>query len=391
MSATTLVLFAGVAVSLLLLSYIYALYPVALLLASRFVLTSATSHSDRSDDELPSVSLIIAAYNEEAVIGRKIENSLALEYPSDKLEIVVFSDASSDRTDEIVESYADRGVRLERIQGRVGKTECQNRVAAMVDADVLVFSDANCMYEPDAIRKLVSRFDDDVGCVVGELRHTRTEDDVVGESIYWRYNRLVKRLESKISSVVKGNGAIYAVRADRYVPLPADSMSDFAGPLAIRKRGYAVQYAHDAVAREPTAGSVDAERSRKIRMVTRSWHTLRRHLELLNPLRFGIYSVQFFTDTILWWCSPLLFLGLFTSAALLWLQTGHVLFSLVVGGYAMLIALGLVGRYLERNRTEAPSVFHISHYFLVGNYSLVMGALNFLRGRTIVTWETANE
>lgn len=389
MSPTSIALVAVLTASSALVAYAYFLYPAGLWVVSRFVSHSTPTLPD--DDELPTVSLIIAAYNEEDVIADKIENSLDLDYPDVKLDVVVFSDASSDRTDEIVESYVDRGVELRRIEGRVGKTECQNQVVEMVDGDVLVFSDANCMYDADAIRRLVARFDEDVGCVVGELRHTRTKDDVEGESLYWRYTRLVKRLESKIGSVVKGNGAIYAVRREDYVPLPADAMSDFAEPLAIRERGRRVAYAHDAVARERTAGSVEAERARKTRIATRSWHTVSQHLGLLDPFEYGRFSLQFFTDTILWWSTPLLFVLAFVSGAALWLLTEAVVFGLVVVGFVALFAAGLVGHVLNRRGSSVPSLFHIPHYFLVGNYSLLVGAWNFFRGHNIVTWNTMNE
>lgn len=374
--------------SLVALAFPVLAYPVVLAIAVRFV---PPPPRRSADEELPTVTLIIAAYNEEAVIADKIENSFELDYPDDKLEIVVFSDASSDRTDEIVRSYADAGVELMRIEGRVGKTECQNQVAAAVDGDVLVFSDANSMYEPDAIRRLVDRFADDVGCVVGELRHTRTDEDVAGETLFWRYNRLVKRLESRISSVVKGNGAIYAVRNEDYVPLPSDEISDFAEPLAVKACGRAVQYAHDAVALERTAGSVDAEQARKVRIVTRSWHTMWRYLGLLNPFEHGAYSFMLFTDTVLWWIMPLLVAATLASSAALFALTGHPLFALVVAGFVLLGALGALGYYLERRGRSVPFVFHLPHYFLVGNYSLVVGGWNFLRGRNIVTWETAND
>ncbi|WP_135828649.1 glycosyltransferase family 2 protein [Halorussus halobius] len=382
-------LLAAFVTSLSLASFAYVLYPALLHVLARFA--PSNEGQALSDDDLPAVSLIIAAYNEEAVIADKIENSLALDYPAEKLDVVVFSDASSDRTDEIVRSYADRSVELERIEGRVGKTECQNRVAERVGGEILVFSDANCMYDADAIRRLVARFDDDVGCVVGELRHTRTEDDVEGESLYWRYTRLVKRLESRLGSVVKGNGAIYAVRREDYVPLPADAMSDFAEPLAVRERGGRVAYAHDAVARERTAGSVEAELSRKTRIATRSWHTVAQHRGLLNPLQYGRYSLQLFTDTVLWWTTPLLFAVAFASATALWVLTGSVVFGLVVAGFVALLLAGLVGHVLNRQGSSVPSLFHVPHYFLVGNYSLLVGVWNFLRGHNVVTWNTANE
>lgn len=369
-------------------AYAYVLYPATLLAVSRFA--SGEARRDPAAD-LPSVALIIAAYNEENVIADKIENSLELDYPGDKLDVIVFSDASSDRTDDVVRSYASAGVELDRIEGRVGKTECQNRVAERVDADVLVFSDANSMYEPDAVRRLVARFGDGVGCVVGEVRHTRSEDDVKGESVYWSYRRLVKRLESKIGSVVVGNGAIYAVRSADYVRLSPDLTSDLAEPLAVRRRGRTVKYAADAVARERTAGSVAVERARKTRIATRSWHTVGQYLDLTNPFEYGFYAVQLVSNTVLWWSTPALLTVAFASAVALAALADPVVFGTVVAGYLLVLALGLTGHHLDKTGRDVPDLFHIPHYFIVGNYSLVVGWLNFLRGENVVTWETAND
>ncbi|KTG11070.1 glycosyl transferase [Haloprofundus marisrubri] len=342
-------------------------------------------------DEPPKVALIIAAYNEEAVIADKLENSLELDYPDEKLDIVVFSDASSDRTDDIVRSYADQGVRLERIEGRVGKTACQNAVAERVDAEVLVFSDANSMYEPDAVRKLVSSMGPEVGCVVGELRLSRETDDVEGESIWWQYTRFIKEYESKLGSVVKGNGAIYAIRSEAYVPLPADAISDFAEPLSIRSEGWRVVYEPDAIAREHTARSVDAELRRKVRITTRSWHTVAQYLHLLNPLRYGFFSVKFASDTVLWWSTPMLSAVAFVALGALVTLTGSFLYLVPFSASVGFLLLGLVGYLLEDGRRKVPNLFHVPYYFLVGNYSLLVGAWNFVNSRNVVTWETANK
>lgn len=371
-------------VSVVLAGYVYG-YP-GVLAALAAVLRDK---KPRRTATRPQVTLIVAAYNEEEVIAEKIENCLALDYPDEKLDIVVFSDASTDRTDEIVRSYADDGVELRRIEGRVGKTECQNRVAATAEGDILVFTDANAMFDPDAIEMLVSRFTDDVGCVVGELRHTCAADDVTGESLYWRYMRLIKRLESRLTSVVKGNGAIYAVRSDAYVPLDPEEISDFAEPLAVKADGWAVTYESEAVARERTAGSVDAERSRKVRIATRGWHALPRYLSLANPLRYGFYAVQFLTNTLLWWSSPLYLMAAVVSAVGL-AVLGVAPFGLVVSASAIMLVLAAGGFVLDERRKTgtAPTLLHVPHYFLMGNYSLLIGFWNFLRGENIVTWET---
>lgn len=380
--------------SVALIAHAYFLYPLFLyLLAAVLPDGDGDGEFPEAETTLPSVALVIAAYNEEAVIEEKIENSLELNYPGEKLNIIVFSDASSDQTDAIVRSYADAGIELIRIEGRVGKTECQNRVAAAVDAEVLVFSDANSMYEPDAIRSLVSRFDDGVGCVVGELRYRQTTDGVEGESLYWRYARFIKRLESKIGSVVKGNGAVYAVRREEYVPLPPDTMSDFAEPLTVRVSGAEVKYEPRAVAWEHTAGSIKAEQSRKIRIITRSWYTISRYRSIFNPFEYGWYALQVFTDTVLWWSMPILSLIAFGSATLLAVLTGSLIFAAVTAACVGLLLLGSIGFYLDRLRgaDTIPAIFHVPHYFLVVNHSLLVGLWSFFYGKNIISWETSNE
>ncbi|NEU58097.1 glycosyltransferase family 2 protein [Halorussus sp. MSC15.2] len=353
--------------------------------------SGASSASAESTDcgpeaSLPSVSLVVAAYNEEDVIADKIENSLALDYPDEKLEILVFSDASSDATDDIVRSY--EGVELIRVEGRVGKTECQNVVADRADGDILVFSDANSMYEPDAIRRLVARFDDDVGCVVGGLHYDNVGDNTGGIPVYRRFERFVQRAESRTGSIVKGNGAIYAVRADDYVPLAPDLMSDFAEPMAIRSLGKRVTFAPDAVALERARDDLDSQRDAENRITTRSWHTLSSFTELLNPAEYGTYSVKLWSRTVLLWLTPV-FLGVAgSSALLLTLLEPTPLHLLVAGGFgAFALSVGVTAGAKRRGRS-VPLPLQATYYFALLNYSLLVGLSNFLRGRNVVTWDT---
>ncbi|MFC4451570.1 glycosyltransferase family 2 protein [Halorussus aquaticus] len=349
---------------------------------------SAESADGETKSSLPTVSLVVAAYNEEDVIADKIENSLALDYPDEQLEILVFSDASSDATDDIVRSYADEGVELIRVEGRVGKTECQNVVADRADGDVLVFSDANSMYEPDAIRRLVARFDDDVGCVVGGLHYENVGDNTGGIPVYRRFERFVQRAESRTGSIVKGNGAIYAVRADDYVPLAPDLMSDFAEPMAIRSLGKRVTFAPDAVARERARDDLDSQRDAENRITTRSWHTLSSFTELLNPAEYGTYSVKLWSRTVLLWLTPV-FLGVAGSSALLLaLLEPTRIHLLVAGGFAAFaLSVGVTAGAKQRGRS-VPLPLQATYYFALLNYSLLVGLSNFLRGRNVVTWDT---
>ncbi|WP_137286132.1 glycosyltransferase family 2 protein [Halorussus salinisoli] len=394
MSTVITFLRAALAGSILTVLYTNVLYPVAVSLLgllhgpeSEGRVGGGPADGGRRSD-LPSVSLVVAAYNEEDVIAEKIENSLALDYPDEKLEILVFSDASSDATDDIVRSYADEGVELVRVEGRVGKTECQNVVADRADGEILVFSDANSMYEPDAIRRLVAQFDDDVGCVVGGLHYENVGNNTAAIPIYRRFERFVQRSESRTGSIVKGNGAIYAVRADDYVPLSADLMSDFGEPLAIRSRGKQVKFAPDAVALEQARDDLDSQREAENRITTRSWHTLSEFTELLNPVEYGTYSVKLWSRTALLWLTPVM-LGVAGSSALLLalLQpTGlHLLFAGGVAAFA--VSVGVTAGAKRAGRT-APLPLQATYYFALLNYSLLVGLSNFLRGRNVVTWDT---
>lgn len=367
------------------LAHTYFLYPITLQLWTRFV-------SDReaaASEDRPSVALIIAAYNEEEVIAEKIENSLQLEYPENELNIVVFSDASDDQTDEIVKKYEDQGISLVRIEGRVGKTECQNRIADFVDEDILVFSDANSMYESDAIIELVSKFTPTVGCVVGELRY-QEGSSVEGESIYWQYESWIKRLESRFYSLVTGNGSIYAVKANSYVPQPVDAISDFTEPLSIVQDGERVVYASSAVAWEETEASTADELQRRVRIVTRSWNSIVRFGELLNPLRNTQFAYQLWSHKIFRWLSPCLLVGVLTTNFVLVFTVPSLFFELILAGQLSFYLLATIGWFIDQLALEDPFITHIPFYFVQANYGMLLGLIRFLRGNNIVTWETSN-
>ena len=204
-------------------------YPIFLALSGPLV-----RRRRRLDDAEPTVSLIVSAYNEEAVIARRLGNALELDYPRERLEIIVASDGSTDRTDDIVRSFADRGVLL-RSYPRTGKTGVQNLTARTATGEILVFSDANASYRPDAIRKLVRNFaEPDVACVCGQLVY-RVAGDAAGdcERSYWDYEKFMKRRESDLSSLIGANGSIYAVRRADYVEIDNDLISDLVEPLAL--------------------------------------------------------------------------------------------------------------------------------------------------------------
>lgn len=371
-------------VSLVGLFHAYVFYPLSLAVVP--TRAEQQSHADGGEDVLPTVTVAIAAYNEQGVLEAKLENTLALDYPRDRLQIVVVSDGSTDGTDAIVRSYAD-DVDLFRVEGRVGKTACQNRLVGAVDSEIVVFSDANSFYEPNAIRALVEAFEPGVGCVVGDLRHVET-NRVSGEHLYWRYEQFVKRLESRVSTVVTGTGAIYAVRRTSYVPLPAETISDFAEPLALIDRGERVSYTSAAVAWERMSGSVSAELRRRIRIATRVWRTGLRWKHLFNPVSRPIIAYQLLSHRGLLGVTPLLVFGLMTSTAVLAVAQGGLFYDGVLWLLLSLCSLAVIGELARRLDMWTPTIVSISHYLLFAILGVVIGLAKYLHGGTVVTWET---
>ena len=373
------------------LFYIYFGYPILLLLISIF----KKNNIKMSEDYLPGVSLIIAAYNEQAVIKDKIENSLKLKYPKDRLEIIVFSDVSSDRTDEIVKQYEKKGIKLVRIEGRKGKTICQNETVKLAKGEIIVFSDANSMYEPAAIKKIVRNFySEKIGCVVGELKYgvLNSTNIVKGENVYWNYDKILKKLESKICSVVTGNGAIYGLRKNIYVPLERNIISDFIEPLVIFKKGYKIVYEPEAVAWENTAENSQKEFGRRIRIVTRSACSLIKNkslCELLNPFRYGIFSVQLLSHKVLRWFSGVLLILIFLFNIFLLGSGGfYNFYNLAMLGQGIFYIFAIWGFineiWLKRKSRKIP---HVAYYFCLSCVAMLYGVVNAFRGKEMVTWE----
>ena len=250
------------------IAYTYAGYPLLLMLLSKFL-----GKPVRRNDSTPPVTVIIAAYNEERDIAQKLENTLALDYPHSKLEVLVTSDCSSDRTDEIVRSFADRGVRLHRQEERLGKTAAQNAAVEKATGEVLLFSDATTHYEPDVLRRLVPAFaDDTVGCVTGNVVYSHDADSSVshGTRSYWNYEFLLKKHESAITSLIGVCGCMYAVRKSAYVPLYHEACSDFLMATTMVRQGLRAVYEPDAVCVEEPNVKGSKELAVRVRIITQT-------------------------------------------------------------------------------------------------------------------------
>ncbi len=371
---------------LVILSYIYLGYPL-LLVMLRFMLPE--KKIDRKDI-FPEVSLFISCFNEEAVIRGKIENSLALDYPKDKLEIIVVSDASTDRTDEIVSEFKEQGVRLIRQNENIGKTMGLNLAVPDSKGEIIVFSDANAMYSTDAIGKLVRNFhDQSVGYAVGEARYRETVQSAASksESNYWKFEIFLKKMESYIHSVVGGDGAIYAIRRELYKMLMPTDINDFVNPLQIILAGYRGVYESEAVCYEESAGKFKKEFYRKIRIINRSFSGLIRVKSVLNPFRTGVFSIGIISHKLLRWFAPV-FLLIFTS-----LCFALSMYSVEVFQWTSLLLIlffffSYIG-YLFSEDHAVWSVFYYPYYYVLVSVASLIGLQRSLRGEVQTVWSTA--
>ena len=335
----------------------------------------------------PSVSFIIAAYNEENAIAEKIEQTVALDYPRDRLEIIVASDGSTDRTDEIVRSFADRGVKLYRCEGRKGKAHTLNQaVANAATGEVIVFSDATGVFNPQAIRELVANLNDpEVGCVTGRVAY-RYGRDVASRGFkgYQRFAVAVRRAETRFGSQTSVSGSIHAIRRDLYRPCDPAYSLDVIDALHTVVQGYRVVYENDAVSWEDSRSSVSDEFRCRVRMGVRG-ATMTPYIvgQLLRHARLR-YAFQMFSHKLLRWYLWLPLLAALATNAMIARHNAWYgyLFAFQILSYAT----GVVGLVASRFRVSIPFVALLS-LFLIGNAGMCIGVVKALFGRRMAGWQ----
>ncbi len=368
--------------------YVYVGYPLLLIVLDKLVKGKSLSVSDIT----PTVSLIVSCYNEADVIEQKIKNSQLLDYPKEKFEIIFISDGSDDGTDELIKPYCNERIKLIRQEGRLGKTMGLNLALAEATGEIVVFSDANAMYKDDALKMLVRNFyDTSVGYVVGAAIYQDDEESAAGssENIYWQYEIFIKKIESKLHSVVGGDGAIYAIRKSLYEPLDQEDINDFVNPLQIIAKGYRGIFDAEAICYEQTAGDFDKEGKRKQRIVNRSFSGLMKNKTVLNPFKHGFYSLELLSHKLLRWLIP--FFIVISAVGII------VLAQMKVVTFQWLLLLGIVfvwfillGKLLK-DKAGFPSVLLIPYYFYLVNFNSMKGVLQSLRGDVQITWSTPRD
>lgn len=365
--------------SVLTIVYTYLLFPLIV-----FVRGLGLNKPYLTEDITPRVSLLIAAHNEEKSIGAKLDNILALDYPSDCLEIIIASDGSDDRTSTVVERYANHGVRLLDLP-RLGKAAVLNAAAAAANGEILVFSDANSMFAPDAIRALVRPFaDSEVGGVAGDQRYLREGNDG-GERSYWGFDRKLKQFQSRAGNAISATGAIYAIRRRLFEQIPGGVTDDFFTSTGVVVRGYRLVFTPDAVAYEPVAASSGREFERKVRVITRGLQAVVLRRTLLNPLRYGFYSLQLFSHKVLRRLVVFPLLLVAVTSPVLW-SRGLIyrLFTIAQVGFYGLAAAHIP---LRKTRLGRQKVLTLPFYFCMVNTACLLAAANLIRGRRIERWE----
>lgn len=372
----------------LVIFYIYAGYALIVYLLAKY-----RPHEAIYDEAItPTVAFIISAYNEEKIIRQKLENTLQLDYPPEKLNIWVVSDASSDGTDEIVQSIEDERVHLLRVPERKGKTYGITSVMEQIDEQIVVFSDANALYERRALRELVKYFaDGKVGYVVGRAEYNRDNMSEAGENegAYWSFELKLKLNESLVGSVVGGDGAIYAIRRELFRPLDAEDINDFVNPLHIIQQGYRGVFNPDAVCYEDTADTFAKEFYRKRRIVNRSWRGLWKNASVLNPVNSGLFAWQIGSHKLLRWLGGLFFVLLFVVNIFL-LNSGW-LYGVFFLGQLAVYSLVLIGFLQDRCGETLPKLVSVPYYFFMVNWYSLLGIMDAFRGETYTTWQTIRD
>lgn len=369
--------------ALLVIAWVYVGYPVVLWLTA-----TVRNRPVRRGAIRPMVSLIICAYNEERDIRRKLEETLETEYPADRLEIIVASDGSTDRTDDIVREFAPR-VTLLRVEGRGGKTVAQNAAVASATGEILVFSDVTTVYTPRTIPAMIENFaDPEVGCVGGDLHYLKEprNSSAEGRALFWNYERQLRVWESQVHSIIGVAGCIYAMRRELYIPLDAAAISDFIQPGKVTERGHRTVLEPAALAFEPAeSGSLGNELNRRARVITRGLRGAFHMPDLLNPLKHPWFAIELWSHRVLRWLVPVFLLILLFASLIGAPSSGFLRLALLA--QLLVYGTGFIAYLLDRGSIRVPGLF-IPLYFCLVNLAPLVAIAWLLKGERKVVWET---
>jgi len=365
-------------ISIFIIIYSYLLYPVTLTIFSR-----AFGRPTLKNEQLrPIVAVLVPVHNEENVIRKKIENILNLDYPPEKLWIWIGSDCSTDATEQIVRDLGHPRINLWRAPERGGKTGVINRLAPLIDADIILFTDANTMHRRDCLRAMVRHFaDPEVGGVAGHIDHVLSDEDEYAETFYRTFESKQKFMEGLLHSTISAFGGFYALRSPLFRPIPANAYSndDVLIPMNVVRQGFRVVYDAEAVSEEDVTEGVKTEFKRRIRIGAGNFQAFFWLLDFLNPLK-GWPFFCYVSHKVTRWFSPLFFTMAALSCIFLFFASGRVLYSMIFMAGLVLSVAGVFHKFIPLRITR-----HI-FYFIAMNTALVLGFFRFIIGIRSAAW-----
>jgi poly-beta-1,6-N-acetyl-D-glucosamine synthase len=342
-------------------------------------------------DDLPHVTLVVAAFNEENFIAEKITNSLSMDYPREKFNFIVITDGSSDKTTEIARSFD--GVQVLFEPERRGKIAAIHRAMAFVKTPIVIFSDANTLLNPESIRNIARHYQyPDIGGVAGEKKILATgESAVAGEGIYWKYESVLKKLDARLYSVVGAAGELFSVRTDLYEYVGDNVLlDDFVISLRVCQKGYRVAYEPEAYAMEAPSASMKEEQKRKIRISAGAFQSMRMLKGLLNVFKYPVLSFEYISHRVLRWTLCPLFLPIvfIVNIIIVAIQPSTVYVALLAC-QTLFYLLALAGWIFSMRNIKVKALY-VPYYFAFINFSLYLGFVRYLKGNQTVLWEKAN-
>ncbi|MBN2377988.1 MAG: glycosyltransferase [Sedimentisphaerales bacterium] len=381
--------------------YTYFFYPLLLTILTNLTnrrhrqLSEQTDPLALTDEKLPTVTMVISAYNERNILPEKIANCHAINYPADKIRFLIGSDGSDDGSARILHNINDPRFQTVISRIRRGKVQMLNRLIKLTTSDLVVFSDANTMYEPNAVIELVKKFNKkNVGAVIGKLELFIPNENQIStcpnenpeaacrtENLYWRYENKIKQMESDLASVPTINGGIFAIRRELYEDLPTNSVTeDQVLGMKIMTRRWRCLFAHRARAREAVS-TWTGELQRRIRISAGNFQSLFLVPAILNP-RLGWISFAFISHKLLRWLVPFFLLAMLAANLLL---AGQLFYGSTLIFQAIFYTTAICSSLLPK-LTGILKFLSIPRYFLAMNFAILLGLLRFLRGRQRVTW-----
>ncbi|MDW3195144.1 MAG: glycosyltransferase family 2 protein [Cytophagales bacterium] len=370
-----------------LILFTYFGYPVSLLMLNK--LGIGAPKVSNTITELPTMTFVVAAYNEASCIREKIENTLQLDYDWDKLQLVVVADGSNDHTPEIVRQYP--GVTLYHQPERQGKVAAINRVMPFLDSEVIVLSDANTLLNTEALEEMGQVFlNEKVGAVSGEkvVISDGSDDATASEGLYWKYESAIKKWDSELNTMVGCAGELMSFRKSLYQPIEEDTyIEDFVMSMRIAADGHKVAYCPQAKAHELPSASIGDEMKRKVRIAAGGLQAIWRLRGLLNPFRYGLLTYQYVGHRVLRWTLTPLSLPFIFMLNVALMENSWIYGSLLYTQIAF-YGIALLGSYFKQKKLTIKGLF-VPYYFTMMNYAVFLGFMRLLKGRQQVTWEKA--